>query len=162
MLFILFTLCFILQQANGAELTIEELQANCPDDKELCMNKARQNCCHTIGDHDMKFCLPICRYNTTTEELTATLGLKCVSQLTTWTYCAADGSDNSDCCRAKGIPNECLSFCQGNVPACDTKTLFGYETCLKHIGSILQCQQEGLSMMPKFDPDYTADCEWDG
>lgn len=36
-------------------------------------------------------------------QLSSTLGFKCVSQLTTWAYCAADANDNVACCEEKGI-----------------------------------------------------------
>lgn len=35
-------------------------------------------------------------------QLSTGLGYKCVSQLTTWAYCAADANDNTECCRNKG------------------------------------------------------------
>uniref|UniRef100_A0A914S4V3 Domain of unknown function DB domain-containing protein n=1 Tax=Parascaris equorum TaxID=6256 RepID=A0A914S4V3_PAREQ len=120
-------------QLTDGELTANELQEICPNEKPYCIKKAEQGecygkslkaqtlkkicrcscdamhhqriqtCCKIIGKQEMNFCLPLCGYNTTIEELSSTLGFKCVSQLTTWAYCAADANDNTACCEQKGI-----------------------------------------------------------
>ncbi|KHN84538.1 hypothetical protein Tcan_08963 [Toxocara canis] len=109
----------------------------------------------------MGFCLPLCGYNTTIDELSGSLGFKCVSQLTTWAYCAADANDNIDCCQRKGVASDCLSFCKGDVPTCDIQSIFSYQPCLKDIKAIIQCHVENLGAHPRFDPKWTARCDWD-
>ncbi|CAI4232944.1 unnamed protein product [Auanema sp. JU1783] len=176
----------------NSQLSISQLQEKCPDDKPFCAAKVAsgacfgnslkagvlqkqcqcscdaihferiQKCCLTVGVQEMKFCMPLCRYNTTSEELGSTLGLKCLSQLTTWAYCAADASDQSECCEQKGIPFECRSFCKGDVPTCDMQSIFNYEPCIQYMGSIMQCQKEGLGPQSKYDPDWSSSCEWEG
>ncbi|CAD5216383.1 unnamed protein product [Bursaphelenchus xylophilus] len=174
-----------------ASLSPDYLKGTCPNDKEICYSKASQGecfgnslkaqvlnkncpcscnealhsriqkCCRTVGPPEMKFCLPLCGYNTTVEELGSSLGVKCVSQLTTWAYCAADNSDNTACCKSKGVSDECLSFCKGDVPTCDLQSIFSYQPCLKNMKSIVQCQVENLAATPRFDPDWQAPCEWE-
>ncbi|KAI1706574.1 DB module domain-containing protein [Ditylenchus destructor] len=109
----------------------------------------------------MKFCLPLCGYNTTVEELGSGLGLKCVSQLTTWAYCSADANDNTECCKKRGVSTECLSFCKGDVPTCDLQSIFSYQPCLMKMGSIIQCHLENLHSTPRFDPEWQAPCDWE-
>ena len=89
------------------------------------------------------------------------LGMKCISQLTTWTYCAADAGDNRECCKLKGVTPECLSFCKGDVPTCDLHSILSYQPCLQQMGSILQCQAEGLNAEPRFNPQWHASCDWE-
>ncbi|KJH50556.1 DB module [Dictyocaulus viviparus] len=185
-----FTLILLITTVKS--LTIDNIKASCPDDKAICAEKAAngqcfgtslkstvlrkkckcscdtvfydriQNCCRTIGEDDMDFCLPLCRYNTTTKELVSSLGLKCVSQLKTWAYCASDGSDQTTCCKKRGVSNECLPFCKGDVPTCDTESILNYQTCTKHMKTILQCQQEGLEAEPKYNPEWSSVCDWEG
>ncbi|KAE9418360.1 hypothetical protein Angca_001977, partial [Angiostrongylus cantonensis] len=109
----------------------------------------------------MKFCLPLCRYNTTMSELGSSLGLKCLSQLTTWAYCAADGTDQTNCCKRRGVPSDCLSFCKGDVPTCDTQSIFNYQACTQHMTTIMQCQKEGLEAKPRYNPDWSSVCDWE-
>uniref|UniRef100_A0A915CYV8 Domain of unknown function DB domain-containing protein n=1 Tax=Ditylenchus dipsaci TaxID=166011 RepID=A0A915CYV8_9BILA len=172
-------------------LTLEQLEGLCSDDKDLCWDKALegecfgnslkaqvlmrkckcscdaalhtriQNCCRVVGRPEMKFCLPLCGYNTTVNELGSGLGLKCVSQLTTWAYCAADASDNTECCKSKGVSGECLSFCKGDVPTCDLQSIFSYQPCLMNMASIIACQTEHLHATPRYDPDWQAPCDWE-
>ncbi|KAL3103361.1 hypothetical protein niasHS_002547 [Heterodera schachtii] len=173
------------------QLTFDELADLCPDEKEFCYETALlgncfgksvkakllakqckcscesaqhrriQNCCRTVGDHDMNFCLPLCGYNTTVNELGSALGLKCVSQLTTWAYCAGDANDNTKCCRGKGVEDKCLSFCKGDVPTCDVQSIFSYQPCLMNLKKILECQMENLDGKPKFDPQWRPNCDWE-
>uniref|UniRef100_A0A914L934 Domain of unknown function DB domain-containing protein n=1 Tax=Meloidogyne incognita TaxID=6306 RepID=A0A914L934_MELIC len=118
--------------APASPLTTEELRFLCPEERDFCHEHSKQgfcygksikakllskqckcscanahhrriqNCCRTVGDHDMRFCLPLCGYNTTANDLGSGLGLKCITQLTIWTYCAADANDNTECCKRKG------------------------------------------------------------
>ncbi|XGW09779.1 hypothetical protein V3C99_011779 [Haemonchus contortus] len=173
-------------------LTLRELKALCPDEKQICSAKAVkgdcfgsslratvlqkeckcscdavhhdriQKCCRAVGEQEMKFCLPLCRYNTSNEELGSTLGLKCLSQLSTWAYCASDATDQTSCCKKRGVIQECLSFCKGDVPTCDTQAIFDYQPCTQHMKAIMQCQKEGLSAKPRYDPDWSSACEWEG
>ncbi|KAI6217753.1 DB domain-containing protein [Aphelenchoides fujianensis] len=175
----------------AADLTAEELRAACPADKEFCFEKAVQgecfgsslkaqvlqkncpctcprmnhqriqNCCKAVGNPDQKFCFPLCGYNTTAEELGSSLGVKCVGSLTVWSYCAADGNDNTACCKAKGISDECIDFCRGNVPTCDLQRIFSYQPCLKSLSTIMKCHTEHLAPQPRFSPDWTTQCEWE-
>ncbi|CAD5212209.1 unnamed protein product [Bursaphelenchus okinawaensis] len=184
-------LILLLIPLVSAQLTADNLRATCPNDKEICYSKAAQgecygnslkaqvlnkncpcscsevlhsriqNCCKTVGQPEMKFCLPLCGYNTTVEELGSSLGVKCVSQLTTLAYCAADNNNNTECCKAKGVAEECMSFCKGDVPTCDLQSIFSYQPCLKSMKAITQCQVENLSAEARFDPDWQAPCEWE-
>uniref|UniRef100_A0A0M3IM37 DB domain-containing protein n=1 Tax=Ascaris lumbricoides TaxID=6252 RepID=A0A0M3IM37_ASCLU len=166
---LIIVLLAIVRLIDG-ELTASELLEICPDERPYCIKKAEQGecygnslkaqalkktcqcscgamhheriqtCCKTLGKQEMSFCLPLCGYNTTIEELSSTLGFKCVSQLTTWAYCAADANDNVACCEEKGVASDCLSFCKGDVPTCDLQSIFSYQPCLKDIKAIIQCQ----------------------
>ncbi|VDL78366.1 unnamed protein product [Nippostrongylus brasiliensis] len=167
-------------------MSLLELKAHCPHEKDVCFGKALkgdcfgaslratvlqkeckcscdevhynriQKCCRAVGEQEMKFCLPLCRYNTSSEELGSSLGLKCLSQLTTWAYCAADASDQTSCCTKRGVVPECLSFCKGDVPTCDTQSILNYQH------AIVQCQKAGLEARPRYDPDWSSVCEWEG
>lgn len=146
----------------GASLRATVLQKECKCSCDVVHHERIQKCCLTVGEQGMRFCLPLCRYNTTTEELGSTLGLKCLSQLTTWAYCAADASDQTSCCKKRGVINECLSFCKGDVPTCDTQAIINYQPCTQHMSAIMQCQKEGLGVKPRYDPDWSSSCEWEG
>ncbi|KAF7631124.1 hypothetical protein Mgra_00008655 [Meloidogyne graminicola] len=164
--------------SSVSPLTTEELRNLCPSEKDFCHEHSKQgfcygksikakllakqckcscanvhhrriqNCCRTVGDHDMRFCLPLCGYNTTANDLGSGLGLKCITQLTIWTYCAA------------GVPSECASFCRGDVPTCDMSSIFSYQPCLKNLKKILECQMEDLSPEPNFDKNWRPVCDW--
>ncbi|RCN32404.1 DB module [Ancylostoma caninum] len=95
-------------------------------------------------------------------QLGSSLGLKCLSQLTTWAYCAADATDQTTCCSRRGVTSECLSFCKGDVPTCDTQSILNYQPCTQHMAAIVQCQKEGLGPKPKYDPNWSSVCEWEG
>uniref|UniRef100_A0A183C8Q2 DB domain-containing protein n=1 Tax=Globodera pallida TaxID=36090 RepID=A0A183C8Q2_GLOPA len=158
--FLLLIICANVQMAFAAnrQLTPEELVDLCPDEKEFCYTTALLGNCFgksvKVGDRDMNFCLPLCGYNTSVNELGSGLGLKCVSQLTTWAYCAGDANDNTKCCRGKGVEDECLSFCKGDVPTCDMQSIFSYQ-------KILECQMENLDNKPRFDPEWRPECDWE-
>ncbi|VDK19153.1 unnamed protein product [Anisakis simplex] len=94
--------------------------------------------------------------------MNSSTGVKCVSQLTTWAYCAADANDNIKCCQKKGVSADCLSFCKGDVPTCDLQSIFSYQPCLNDIQTIIQCHVDNLSAIPRYDPEWSARCEWDG
>ncbi|CAJ0606015.1 unnamed protein product [Cylicocyclus nassatus] len=185
-------LLFSLIVTATAKFSISELRTLCPKEKEVCAGKVAkgdcfgsslragvlqkeckcscdavhhariQKCCRTVGDHDMKFCLPLCRYNTSSEELGSSLGLKCLSQLTTWAYCAADATDQTACCKKRGVINECLSFCKGDVPTCDSQSIMNYQPCTQHMNSIIQCQKDGLTPTPRYNPNWSSVCDWEG
>uniref|UniRef100_A0A1I7WZI1 DB domain-containing protein n=1 Tax=Heterorhabditis bacteriophora TaxID=37862 RepID=A0A1I7WZI1_HETBA len=95
-------------------------------------------------------------------QLGSTLGVKCLSQLTTWAYCAADASDQTQCCAARGVPPECRSFCKGDVPTCDMQSILSYQSCLQYMDSIIKCQRLGLSAKSRYDPEWSSECEWEG
>uniref|UniRef100_A0AC34PVZ5 Uncharacterized protein n=1 Tax=Panagrolaimus sp. JU765 TaxID=591449 RepID=A0AC34PVZ5_9BILA len=145
----------------GNSKKAQELKRKCPCSCNNVHHKRIQNCCKTIGKEEMEFCLPLCAYNNTLSELGGGLGIKCVSQLTTWAYCAADANDATTCCKEKGVPNECLSFCKGDVPTCDLQSIFNYKPCLKNMGHITECHKQMLGIKPNFDPEWEAPCEWE-
>ncbi|KAL6736558.1 hypothetical protein Aduo_006896 [Ancylostoma duodenale] len=185
-------LLFSVLNVVTSTLSVVELKAICPEERAVCAPKAArgdcfgaslkagvlqkeckcscdavhhdriQKCCLTVGESEMKFCMPLCRYNTTSEELGSSLGLKCLSQLTTWAYCAADATDQTSCCSRRGVTSECLSFCKGDVPTCDTQSILNYQPCTQHMAAIVQCQKEGLGPKPKYDPNWSSVCEWEG
>uniref|UniRef100_A0A8R1YL40 Domain of unknown function DB domain-containing protein n=1 Tax=Pristionchus pacificus TaxID=54126 RepID=A0A8R1YL40_PRIPA len=189
MLLLTFFFLFVTSIDSLDESKIRDL---CPTDKSLCANKAAkgdcfgsslkatvlqkqcacscdavhhdriQTCCRTVGEKEMLFCMPLCSYNTSAEALGSTTGIKCVSQLTTWAYCASDNYDTTGCCKARGVPPECQSFCQGKVPTCDMQSIFQYQGCLTHMRAIMSCQKESLGSKPRYDPDWTSSCEWEG
>uniref|UniRef100_A0A914X3S1 Domain of unknown function DB domain-containing protein n=1 Tax=Plectus sambesii TaxID=2011161 RepID=A0A914X3S1_9BILA len=146
----------------GSTVTSKVLHRTCQCSCDFVLSDRIQTCCNTVGLQAMRFCLPLCRYNTTIDELTSALGFKCVSQLTTWAYCASDANDNTACCRSRGVPNECLSFCKGDVPTCDLQSIFSYQPCLENLDAITKCQRESLKREPKWDPKWSARCDWDG
>ncbi|KAI6212816.1 DB domain-containing protein [Aphelenchoides besseyi] len=183
--FVLFGISYAL------DITVEQLRQQCPADKTLCYEKALQGgcfgsslkaqvlqktcpcvcpavlhnriqgCCKKVGNPEHKFCFPLCGYNTTIDDLGSSLGIKCVGSLTTWSYCASDSNDNTACCKAKGITDECLSFCGGQVPTCDLQRILSYQPCLKSLKTIMQCHVENLTPTPRFDPDWQTQCEWE-
>uniref|UniRef100_A0A183UK13 DB domain-containing protein n=1 Tax=Toxocara canis TaxID=6265 RepID=A0A183UK13_TOXCA len=126
-------------ECYGNSLKAQALKKTCLCSCSAVHHERIQNCCKTVGRQGMGFCLPLCGYNTTIDELSGSLGFKCVSQLTTWAYCAADANDNIDCCQRKGVASDCLSFCKGDVPTCDIQSIFSYQPCLKDIKAIIQC-----------------------
>uniref|UniRef100_A0A1I8EFH4 DB domain-containing protein n=1 Tax=Wuchereria bancrofti TaxID=6293 RepID=A0A1I8EFH4_WUCBA len=134
-------------QCYGNSIKAETLKRTCPCACDVAHFDRIQSCCKTVGRREMEFCLPLCRYNTTLDELNTSLGYKCVSQLTTWAYCAADVRDNTACCTQKGIAPDCLSFCKGDVPTCDLQSLFTYQPCLRYIETITHCH---VSSFKKF------------
>ncbi|VDN52727.1 unnamed protein product [Dracunculus medinensis] len=146
----------------GNSLKAQALKKSCDCSCKIVHHTRIQTCCRRVGQKEMAFCLPLCGYNTTVQELSTGLGYKCVSQLTTWAYCAADANDNTECCRNKGVHKDCLSFCKGDVPTCDLQSILSYQPCLKDIENIIKCQMENLSAKPRYDPDWSARCEWDG
>ncbi|KAK6025229.1 hypothetical protein OSTOST_08878 [Ostertagia ostertagi] len=80
-------------------ISLRELKAICPGERQICTGKALkgdcfgsslratvlqkeckcscdavhhdriQKCCSAVGEQEMKFCLPLCRYNTSNEEV---------------------------------------------------------------------------------------------
>ncbi|KAL3994687.1 DB module family protein [Acanthocheilonema viteae] len=148
-------------QCYGSSVKAETLKRTCPCACDVVHYDRIQSCCKTVGRREMEFCLPLCRYNTTLDELNSGLGYKCVSQLTTWAYCAADVGDNTVCCKKKGIATECLSFCKGDVPTCDLQSLFTYQPCLRYIETITHCHMKNLLSVPRWNPNWAARCDWD-
>ncbi|GMS84832.1 hypothetical protein PENTCL1PPCAC_7007, partial [Pristionchus entomophagus] len=146
----------------GSSLKASVLQKQCRCSCDAVHHDRIQTCCKTVGEKEMLFCLPLCSYNTSAEALGSTTGIKCVSQLTTWAYCASDNYDTTGCCKARGVPPECQSFCQGRVPTCDMQSIFLYQGCLSHMVAIMGCQKESLGAKPRYDPDWTSSCEWEG
>ncbi|GMT15791.1 hypothetical protein PFISCL1PPCAC_7088, partial [Pristionchus fissidentatus] len=160
----------------GNSLKATVLQKQCACSCDAVHHERIQTCCKTVGEEEMNFCMPLCAYNTTVEALGSTTGIKCVSQLTTWAYCASDNYDATGCCAARGrkgsykyvfflkscVPPECQSFCKGSVPTCDMQSIFQYQGCLTHMKAIMGCQKESLGQKPRYDPDWTSSCEWEG
>uniref|UniRef100_A0AC34EZ62 Uncharacterized protein n=1 Tax=Panagrolaimus sp. ES5 TaxID=591445 RepID=A0AC34EZ62_9BILA len=145
----------------GSSRKAGELKRKCPCSCSNVHHRRIQNCCKRVGKEEMEFCLPLCAYNTTLQDLGGGLGIKCVSQLTTWAYCASDAQDTIPCCQNKGVPKECLSFCKGDVPTCDLQSIFSYKPCLKHMETIVSCHKEQLAAKPQFDVNWEAPCEWE-
>ncbi|XP_046584735.1 Ig-like and fibronectin type-III domain-containing protein 2 [Haliotis rubra] len=74
---------------------------------------------------------------------------KCVNFLPTFTQCAADGSDHSQCCKNEGVAPYCLPFCSGNTPGTgnaltDPKML----QCIDHSDKIIGCMEENKNNIP--------------
>ncbi|KAK6060543.1 hypothetical protein COOONC_01795 [Cooperia oncophora] len=61
-----------------------------------------------------------------------------------------------------GVIKECLSFCKGDVPTCDSQAILNYQPCTQHMSTIMQCQKEGLDMKPRYDPYWSSVCDWEG
>ncbi|MCP9261809.1 DB module [Dirofilaria immitis] len=163
-------------QCYGNSVKAETLKRTCPCACDAVHFDRIQSCCKAVGRREMEFCLRLCRYNTSLDELNTGLGYKCISQLTTWAYCAADVGDNTICCKQKvfffvticfmspqmqGIAPECLSFCKGDVPTCDLQSLFTYQPCLRYIETITHCHMKNLSSVPRWNPEWAARCDWD-
>ncbi|KAK6050055.1 hypothetical protein COOONC_12440 [Cooperia oncophora] len=94
-----FSFLLIFISTAFCSMTLRELKTICPNEKPICTGKALkgdcfgsslrasvlqkeckcscdavhhdriQKCCKTVGEQEMKFCLPLCRYNTTNEEV---------------------------------------------------------------------------------------------
>ncbi|KAH7700739.1 hypothetical protein AAVH_32138, partial [Aphelenchoides avenae] len=52
----------------GSSLKAQVLNKNCPCSCPAALHSRIQRCCKTVGRAEMKFCLPLCGYNTTVEE----------------------------------------------------------------------------------------------
>lgn len=53
----------------GSSLKAQVLNKNCPCSCPTALHSRIQRCCKTVGRPEMKFCLPLCGYNTTVEEV---------------------------------------------------------------------------------------------
>uniref|UniRef100_A0A915J6Z2 Domain of unknown function DB domain-containing protein n=1 Tax=Romanomermis culicivorax TaxID=13658 RepID=A0A915J6Z2_ROMCU len=105
-----------------------------------------QECCFANGMriNGREECLAFCRFNTTALEL-ENLGQSCVDHTAVWMYCAAEGQDNSACCRTKNVPELCMGFCRGDVTnLCRPQFYDSHYVCIQRISSILQCHKAAL------------------
>lgn len=53
----------------GNSLKTQVLKRKCQCSCNSALHIRIQNCCQTVGEQEMKFCLPLCGYNTTIKEV---------------------------------------------------------------------------------------------
>lgn len=53
----------------GSSIKAQVLNRNCPCSCSEALHNRIQGCCKTVGQPEMKFCLPLCGYNTTVEDV---------------------------------------------------------------------------------------------
>ncbi|CAJ0945934.1 unnamed protein product, partial [Mesorhabditis belari] len=142
----------------GGELPAKVLRKECPCSCENAFNARIQNCCLAVGPVDTRFCLPLCLYNITAQELSSTLAFRCASQLPVWIYCLADGQDSTECCQAKEIPARCHQFCSARLLSCEWDEEDRLDECLLYMDQIINCHKDNLSPRAKFDQSWRSTC----
>jgi hypothetical protein len=55
----------------GTTLTAKVLHRTCQCSCDFVLSDRIQTCCDTVGLKAMRFCLPLCRYNTTIDEVSS-------------------------------------------------------------------------------------------
>lgn len=58
--------------------------------------------------------------------------------------CMANNIDHSDCCRRRGIPDDCLYFCTGKL----TKIDYNHFKCLEYMPFYGSCVLEHYGVLP--------------
>ncbi|KAL0821463.1 hypothetical protein ABMA28_004934 [Loxostege sticticalis] len=58
--------------------------------------------------------------------------------------CLANGMDHTPCCRSRGLPENCLPLCSGNITTLD----FNHFKCLRHMSSYTNCLLQGYGVLP--------------
>uniref|UniRef100_A0A915JT36 Domain of unknown function DB domain-containing protein n=1 Tax=Romanomermis culicivorax TaxID=13658 RepID=A0A915JT36_ROMCU len=132
-------------------LTFIALSTACDD---ACKKKRMDDCCKK---HVTKTeCLPLCRYDTTTQEM-IDAGLKCADQLEVWMYCAADGNkDNTACCKGKNLKSSCDVFCRTGAPKiCSRSDIKPFVPCAVKVQGILQCHKDSVRDSQGWSPAKT-------
>ena len=94
-------------------------------------------CCQLVSI-DTK-CMPLCDYSAKLSQLKS-LTQSCSGDFPKLLRCGAGGRNHIDCCRRRGIPDPCLSFCTGHVTQDMVVTS---AACLPYMGNVVQCFQEG-------------------
>ncbi|XP_067671101.1 Ig-like and fibronectin type-III domain-containing protein 2 [Haliotis asinina] len=75
--------------------------------------------------------------------------IKCVNFLPTFTQCAADGSDHTQCCKNDDVAPYCLPFCSGNTPGTgNVLTDPNMLQCVDHANRIIGCMEENKNDIP--------------
>lgn len=57
--------------------------------------------------------------------------------------CLANKIDHTSCCKSQGIPDTCLSFCNGNV----TTITFALFRCLQYMPEYTSCLLQGYGVL---------------
>lgn len=58
--------------------------------------------------------------------------------------CLANGLDHTPCCRSRGLPEECLPLCNGNITSLD----FHHFKCLRYMTAYTNCLFQGYGVLP--------------
>lgn len=89
-------------------------------------------------------CMPLCSYDAKMSDIKQ-LARVCAVEFHKLLRCGAGGRNHGACCSRRGVPNECISICNGvivdNLPITAT-------TCIPYIGNIAQCFEEGTDLLP--------------
>lgn len=85
----------------------------------------------------------------------------CWTGVKTWLYCAAQGKDSNDCCKALGLSSVCHSFCQGTLPSLKViiPKATEYLKCLDRINDILSCQRESIPKEKGYEANHKFPAE---
>ncbi|KAL1122201.1 hypothetical protein AAG570_003606, partial [Ranatra chinensis] len=99
-------------------------------------------CC--IGTRLSSSCMPLCSYDASMSQLKALAGV-CGPEFTKLVRCGAGGRNHASCCSRRGVVASCLPLCTGVV----VQSLLATTTaCIPYIGNIVQCFEEGTSLLP--------------
>jgi hypothetical protein len=107
-------------------------------------------CCMRAGLH--KDCLPLCAYRVKVTDMLQR-GAQCAQNLPTLARCAAGGRNHIPCCRRRGVMDGCLNICAGLV---ESSPYVVAARCADDLGKILQCFEEGASLLPGMPIDFHA------
>ncbi|KAK3091366.1 hypothetical protein FSP39_019285 [Pinctada imbricata] len=103
------------------------------------------NCCIEKGVSED--CLePLCGTNRMFN-MDPTVLFRCYSDLNNSVQCLTGQRDHRPCCERVGIPQNCLTFCSGQVPDIlgqDATQTWNYTSCIIRLSTIDACVQEGM------------------
>jgi len=87
----------------------------CPCSCKTAINYRMKQCCNAVNDGEKPECLQYCHHDMNTPEaLFESTAFLCVDKYHFLMYCMSEGHDVRDCCKKKGIEDECLPFCVGD------------------------------------------------
>ncbi|XP_022644548.1 Ig-like and fibronectin type-III domain-containing protein 1 isoform X2 [Varroa destructor] len=115
------------KKAASAKETIPDIRACCVE-KEVKQERCLRTMCDPSHAH----------------EATLTDIMICAPWANVTFSCMANDIDHSDCCRRRGIPNDCLYFCTGKV----TKIDYNHFKCLEYMPFYGSCVLEHYGVLP--------------
>ncbi|XP_018897907.2 Ig-like and fibronectin type-III domain-containing protein 1 isoform X1 [Bemisia tabaci] len=100
------------------------------------------SCCVEAGLNEV--CMPLCSYDASMSSLKA-LASECGPELSKLLRCGAGGRNHGSCCARRGVPAACLPLCSGVIIESMIVTA---TTCVRYLGNIVQCFEEGTGKIP--------------